>query len=158
MSNLVEHAKKEFEILGWNDLPEDDMQTWVVNNLLELLEVFSKQGHSGSSAPYVINLFKRLANFGIIAELTGEDDEWVEVMDGHFQNKRCSEVFKDSKDGKAYWGFGRVFTDGESPMQEGEVKLLSRSFLGENQKNHSQLMNDGDGYTHGNERNEKRGL
>jgi len=128
MSNLVEHAKKEFEILGWNDLPEDDMQTWVVNNLLELLEVFSKQGHSGSSAPYVINLFKRLANFGIIAELTGEDDEWVEVMDGHFQNKRCSEVFKDSKDGKAYWGFGRVFTDGESTYVGRGSKVTIKKF------------------------------
>ena len=29
----------------------------------ELLSVFSKQGHSGSSAPYVIGLFNALANF-----------------------------------------------------------------------------------------------
>ena len=113
MGNLVEHAKKEFEILGWNDLPEDDMQTWVVENLLELLKIFSEQGHSGSSAPYVLNLFNILARFGTIAPLTGKDDEWVEVMDGKFQNKRCSEVFKDGKNGKAYWAFGRVFKDGK---------------------------------------------
>ena len=111
MSNLVEHAKKEFKVLGWDSLPEDNMQTWVVENLIELLEVFSNQGHSGSSAPYVINLFKRLANFDPIAPLTNEEDDWNDTGFG-LQHKRCSEVFKD-EDGKVYWGFGRVFTDGK---------------------------------------------
>jgi hypothetical protein len=49
--SLVEHAKKEFEIKGWLGLPEDDPQAWVVEDVLELLEVFAKQGHSGTSAP-----------------------------------------------------------------------------------------------------------
>jgi len=115
MSGLIEHAKKEFEVLGWVDLPEDDMQTWVVENLLELLEVFSKQGHSGSSAPYVMNLFNKLARYKPLSPLTGEEDEWGEAFEsgGMQQNKRDSEVFRYAN-GKAYWGFGRVFTDGKS--------------------------------------------
>ena len=69
--SLITHAKKEMERM-W---PEpDDMQDMVKANVLELLEVFEKQGHSGSSAPYVLGLFQQLANF----KLTGEDDEWMD--------------------------------------------------------------------------------
>lgn len=92
---IVDHAKEEFRMAGWLDEPVCEMQQLVMDNLIELLEVFAKQGHSGSSAPYVINLFKRLASFEIIAPLTGEDSEWMEVGEGVFQNKRYSSVFKD---------------------------------------------------------------
>jgi hypothetical protein len=111
MSNLIKHAKREFEILGW---PGDcEMQKLVCDNILELLEVFSKQGHSGSSAPYVLNLFQRLAKFNPISPLTGEDDEWSEAVlsSGLYQNKRSSDVFKDGKGGDAYWSCGRVFRE-----------------------------------------------
>ena len=114
MSNLIDHAKEEFKLLGW---PGDcEMQQMVCDNVLELMEVFSKQGHSGSSAPYIIDLFKKLAMFKIIAPLTGEDDEWCDVSDmcdGNetYQNKRCSAVFKDGKNGKAYWIDGKIFRD-----------------------------------------------
>lgn len=39
-----------------------------------------------------------------ISPLTGDDDEWIEVSDGVFQNKRCSTVFKDNDafNGQAY--------------------------------------------------------
>jgi len=94
--SLVEHAKKEFEIKGWLGLPEDDPQAWVVEDVLELLEVFAKQGHSGTSAPYVANLFFNLAKFDILGPLTGEDAEWVDHGDGFCQNKRCSHVFKNA--------------------------------------------------------------
>ena len=53
----------------------DDMQDMVKANVLELLEVFGNQGHSGSSAPYVLGLFQRLADFKPLGQLTGEDDE-----------------------------------------------------------------------------------
>ena len=109
MSNLVKHAKKEFEVLGW---PGDcDMQKMVCDNIIELLDVFSDQGHSGSSAPYVINLFTGLAKFNPISPLTGEDSEWNEVGDDTFQNNRDSEVFKNGKDGEAYWIHGKIFRD-----------------------------------------------
>lgn len=106
--SYINHAKQEFEVLGW---PGDcEMQQMVCDNIFELLEVFSKQGHSGSSAPYVIDLFKRLAMFEPISNLTGEDDEWVEVSDGLWQNKRDSEVFKN-KDDEAYWISGKIFVE-----------------------------------------------
>lgn len=109
MSNLVEHAKKEFEVLGW---PGDcEMQQMVCDNVIELLEAFAEQGHSGSSAHYVLNIFEKLARFNPISPLTGEDSEWVEYADNQFQNNRDSEIFKDGKEGQAYWIRGKIFRD-----------------------------------------------
>ena len=107
--NPVEHAKAEFKVLDWPG--DEESQGWICENILELLEVFSKQGHSGSSAPYLINLFSKLASFDPISPLTGEDSEWNEVGEGVFQNNRCSEVFKqaDRFGGKPYWIHGKVF-------------------------------------------------
>ena len=109
MSNLVEHAKREFEVLGWPG--DDEMQQMVCDNLIELLEAFAEQGHSGSSAPYVMRLFGKLADFAPISPLTGKDSEWNEVGDNKYQNNRCSEVFKDSKDGEAHWISGKIFRE-----------------------------------------------
>ncbi len=105
--SLMKHAKKEFEIAGW---PGDDkMQKMMCDCLLELLETFEKQQHSQFSASYCLEYFDKLAHFQTISPLTGADDEWIEVSDGLFQNKRDSTVFK--KNGEAYWLYGKIFRD-----------------------------------------------
>lgn len=107
-----EHAEREFKAAGW-DLDSDKMQKLMCDQVLELLELFSKHGHSGSSAPYAINLFTTLAKFEPIVPLTGEDSEWRDCSYGgepKWQNSRCGHVFKDS-DGKAYDCNGIVFKD-----------------------------------------------
>lgn len=110
MSNLISHAKEEFRAAGWvdeNGKFNDDMQEAICNHLIQLLEVFSNEGHTGSTAPYTINLFSRLAKFEPIAPLTGEDWEWHDT--GHnYQNRRASHVFKDY-DGNCYDINGKVF-------------------------------------------------
>ena len=116
MSNLMSHAEAEFKAAGWTDENgkfNDEMQEMICNHVLKLIEIFSEEGHSGSTAPYAINLFKRLAMFKPIAPLTGEDDEWTDVS-GYsgtttYQNKRCSSVFKEGKDSEAYNIDGKVF-------------------------------------------------
>jgi len=110
MSNLHKHALMEFKAAGWiDDNGEycDEMQEMICRHVLALLDVFTAEGHSGSSAPYAINMFSRLAKFEPIAPLTGEDWEWNDT--GHcFQNKRASHVFKDY-DGNCYDINGKVF-------------------------------------------------
>lgn len=105
MSNLINHAKRELLKLGYKLIEEcdDDPDKWIQENVLELLEVFSKQGHSGFSAPYVINLFKKLANFEPVTPIMCTDDEWNEVGNNQYQNNRCSAVFKNSTNGKPYY-------------------------------------------------------
>lgn len=106
MSNYEKHAQMEFRAAGWTDENgnfKDEMQEDICTHVLKLLEVFADGGHSGSSAPYAIGLFEKLAKFEPVAPLTGEDWEWNDVSehggrdDGPlWQNKRCSHVFKDN--------------------------------------------------------------
>ena len=118
MSNTQKHALTEFKAAGWLDDDGnyiDEMQEAICNHVLELIKVFSDEGHSGSTAPYTIDLFKKLAMFEPIVPLTGEDWEWTEIareISGSnngtvYQNKRCGRVFKD--DDGAYDIDGKVF-------------------------------------------------
>jgi hypothetical protein len=107
--NLVEHAKQEFFYAGYKPIEEceNGPNKWIQENVLELLEVFSNQGHSGSSAPFAIEYFKKLAKFEPLTPITGADDEWDETPGSEggvktFQNKRLSSIFKDGKDGRPY--------------------------------------------------------
>jgi len=125
--NSQDHAMLEFKAAGWidhNDNWTDDWQQAICENVLNLLMLFSNQGHSGSSAPYTIKLFEKLAMFEPIVPLTGEDWEWSDVRhngDGsiHYQNKRCSHVFKEG-DGQAYDIDGRVFWEWYKDQETGE--------------------------------------
>jgi hypothetical protein len=116
MSNLIEYAKSEFKRAGYVPLDqeqEDGPNKWIQQNVLELLELFSKQGHSGFSANYCINTFKELASFKPLTPLQGTDDEWNECGYGVFQNRLCSTIFKqaDRFDGQAYNINGKIFSD-----------------------------------------------
>ena len=99
MSNYKTHALDEFRAAGWlneDGSYKDEMQQAICEHVLKLLDVFAGEGHSGSSAPYAINMFSKLAAFEPLVPLTGEDWEWNEVHDGVYQNKRCSHVFKQA--------------------------------------------------------------
>jgi hypothetical protein len=120
MSNYESHAWTEFRAAGWvdeNNQFNDEMQEAICTHVLKLLDVFHDEGHSGSSAPYAINLFSKLAMFKPLAPLTGEDWEWGHVYDRPengptYQNKRCGSVFKDKNgaydiDGIVFWEWYR---------------------------------------------------
>lgn len=116
MSSLLAHARAEFQAAKWMDAKGnyiDEMQASICEHVLDLLRVFSDEGHSGTTAPYTVNMFKKLAMFEPLVPLTGEDWEWNEVGAGTFQNKRCSRVFKqaDRFDGQAYDIEGKVFRE-----------------------------------------------
>ena len=104
--SIVEYAKRELAMIEHDG---DGIQDMVDNNIIEILERFEEQGHSGFSAGYLIGCLERLMRFLPLTPLTGEEDEWNEIGDGEYQNKRCSRVFKDN--GKAYDIEGKVFSD-----------------------------------------------
>ncbi len=118
MSNLVDYAKEELKRIGMID-SGDPYNESVAKAILDLIELFASQGHSGFTAHYTINAFKRLAMYKPLAPLTGEDSEWNEIESGLYQNKRYSAVFKE-KDGRVYNCDGKVFTD------DGEVWYSSK--------------------------------
>jgi hypothetical protein len=125
MNNYQKHAMREFVAAGWTDANgtwTDEMQEMICGHVFKLLEVFADEGHSGSSAPYAISLFEKLAKFEPITPLTGEDWEWTDVGEQSgrplWQNKRCGHVFKD-KDG-AYDIDGIVFYEWHEDKETGE--------------------------------------
>lgn len=100
--NLTEYAKQELSISGLFD-KDSDYNGMIAKATMELIEVFAKQGHSGCSAAMVSSLFDKLSRFEPITNLTGKDEEWCEVMDDFYQNKRNMAVFKEGKNGRAYF-------------------------------------------------------
>lgn len=106
MSNLIDYAKKELSRIPHDN---DGLQDQMDRCILDLVSVFCSQGHSNTSAFYIINILDRILRFLPLQPLTGEDDEWVEIADGTFQNKRCSRVFKDENG--AYDIEGKIFSD-----------------------------------------------
>lgn len=111
--HTLRHAEREFAAAGYTPLDqpqENGPDKWIQENVLELLETFSQQGHSGLSAPYCVEMFRKLARLEPLVPLSGEAAEWNEVSDGVWQNNRCSHVFKEA-DGRAYDINGRIFRE-----------------------------------------------
>ena len=112
--SMMEWAKRELDLAGFKESDDpDDMNNWMRNDVLKLLEMFVEQGHSGFSANYAIKIFQTLASWKPLSPLTGADDEWTEVSADVWQNKRASNVFK-GEDGRAYWSDGVVFWEWHS--------------------------------------------
>jgi hypothetical protein len=105
--SLIHHAKTELEIAGLFD-KDSDYDGMIGEAVMQLIEVFDKQNHSGMSASYVSSIFNKLASFEPLIGITGKDEEWGDVRDlddGNpwYQNKRCPALFKDGQDGKPYY-------------------------------------------------------
>lgn len=133
--SIERHALAEFRAAGFLDENGkycDEMQELICKNMLELLETFANQGHSGFSANYILQYFEKLVRWEPIVPLTGEDWEWNivcgDMTDGVkvYQNKRCSRIFKqeDRFDGQAYDVNGKVFVE-HYYNEDGEEKLSS---------------------------------
>ena len=121
MSAMLSWAREELIRSGHNpDDPEEGPDKWLADGVLRLLEVFCEEGHSGSSAPFAVNTFVRLAKWKPLSPLTGEDDEWNEIGDGVFQNRRFSAVFKEN--GQSYWLDGIVFWEWVEDEELGRFK------------------------------------
>jgi len=108
MGNLTDHAERELELAGL-DSDAAVYDGMIGDAVLEIVEVFSKQGHSGASAAITLDILKKVLAFEPITPLTGEESEWNEVREGVYQNKRCSRVFKEK--GRAYDINGKIFEE-----------------------------------------------
>lgn len=107
-SNLVAYAEEELRRAGLFD-KDSDYGGEVGKAVMQMIRQFSDEEHSGGSAAFALALFQRLSKFQPLMPLTGENDEWVEISDGLFQNRRCSRVFKDENG--AYDIEGKVFVE-----------------------------------------------
>ncbi len=108
-SKLYLHAKKELELLGMYDKnsPEnaDGLQPRLADNILKMIEIWGKIGHSGGSAMWTRDVLHKLLGWEALTPITSSSDEWEDVSaygDGPlWQNKRDSRNF--SRDGGKTW-------------------------------------------------------
>lgn len=110
MTNTQKFAKQELDILAAT-VP-DAIITPFAKEILALCETFGKSGQSGGSAPYtataISKAIKKLLLQEPICDITGHENEWVDVckISGSsimYQNNRCSALFKDGIENKAYY-------------------------------------------------------
>ncbi len=107
MSQLIEYAKRELDIIGLREDATDEMDRAMRKHILHMVNAFSDEGHSGFSANFALSILKKVLAYKPLTDLLGDDSEWVEVAEGLHQNKRAYSVFKDANG--AYWSEGIVF-------------------------------------------------
>ena len=116
MTTLIKYAESELDRVGMTADNEDEMNLAMRDHILRMVRIFSQEGHSGFSANYAILCLEKLLRYEPLSPLTGEDDEWMQVDENLYQNKRCSRVFKDEDgaydiDGIVFWEW---YTDPET--------------------------------------------
>ena len=123
--SMLDFAKSELDRIGMTseDRTGDDINFCMRDHILRMVEEFSDENHSGSSAGYSLGILKKLLAFEPLTPLTGEDDEWMDVYEENdgttvYQNKRKSSVFKTHRgaydiDGKVFWEWHTVEETGE---------------------------------------------
>lgn len=94
MSNLVEHAKRELELIG-----EDP---YTIAEYLKMVQIFADMGHSGGSASVFIPTLNALLQFRNLTALTNDPKEWNKVQDNVWQSVRNPEAFSDDG-GETYY-------------------------------------------------------
>ena len=109
---ITDFARDELESIGLGENCQDPMDQDMRKCILDMIDMFADQGHSGFSANYMISVVTRLMNIKPLGPLTGDDSEWTLVQDDPvlYQNKRYSAVFKDGN-GRAYDIDARVVKD-----------------------------------------------
>jgi len=98
-SNFMKWVENEIKLSGLSD-KDSDYGGMMGRHLLKMAKEFDKEGHSGMSASWSVNLLNNLLRWKPITPLTGKDDEWEKASASTLQNKRCSSVFKDISTGE----------------------------------------------------------
>lgn len=123
--DLADYARRELEIAGLFD-EDSDYEGMIGEAVMQLVEMFASQGHSGCSADITRSIFDRLASFKPLTELTNDPAEWNEIAHEMvseadlplYQSARSPTCF--SRDGgKTYWNIDEIEgcrVPGKEPM------------------------------------------
>jgi hypothetical protein len=110
MTNTRSFAQRELDILAAT-VP-DAILTPFSKEILALCEAYGRSGQSGGSAPttaaVISSAIKKLLMQKPICDVTGHEKEWIDVGEYNdnkpwYQNARCSALFKEGIDGRAYY-------------------------------------------------------
>ena len=77
--SVLETAKEQIKLKGLLD-KDSDYDGMIGEALIELMEVFTKQGHSGMSAVHTAILFNKLVRYGGFFSKEDEDEALKDFM------------------------------------------------------------------------------
>lgn len=113
-SKMSDWARNELQMAGLFD-KESDYEGMLGEAVMELMDKFSEQGHSGFSAELTASIFDRLVHWKPLSELTSDPEEWNEIEEeqsshfpGHdgkvkvFQSRRSPDCFSEDG-GQTYY-------------------------------------------------------
>jgi hypothetical protein len=103
-SNLYQHALRELTLAG---VEKDIYGQMLPDAILEIVKTFAKQGHSGMSAAYSLQLLDKLLRFENLTAITDNPEDWCNVSemcngDTMYQCKRNPALFS-TDGGKTYY-------------------------------------------------------
>jgi hypothetical protein len=131
MSAILAYAKSELDRLYQGQEPGNEYDRAGRDAVLQLVETFAAQGHSGFSADWTLGCIKKLLAWEPLTPLSGDDDEWNDIgeLNGspQWQNRRCSRVFK-GPDGRPYDIEGRVFVESDGSAFTGRGSRVYVTF------------------------------
>jgi hypothetical protein len=84
---LVDHAKAELTRAGLFK-KDSDYNGMLGEAVMELMELFANQGHSGFSAGMVTELFNLLSTYQPLTELTNDPNEWMLVSEDQSHSEK----------------------------------------------------------------------
>jgi hypothetical protein len=120
MSNLVDHARRELELIG--EEPE------TIAGYLKVIQAFADMGHSGGSASVAIPVINELLQFKNLSLLTDDPAEWMHVSEeqwgqpgGIWQNCRNFEAFSHDG-GKSYY----LLSEGAHNMNQRPIHFSAK--------------------------------
>ena len=115
MTTLVNHARKELELVGED--PED------IESFLKVVQAFSDMDHSGFSAEHWTQRLERLLRYKNLSPLTNDPYEWMlhpkEMWNGVepiWQNNRNPEAFSHDGGTTYYLLTEDVNSDSRRPL------------------------------------------
>ena len=138
---LVDHAQTELQMMGLFEEKGDFYGGMTGKAVMELMEVFAKQGHSGMSAGIVADLFHKLANYKPLQPITGKDEEWGLLDYGDdlkYQNKRESGLFKQA-DGRVTYNSALIKRCPNGVTWSGPCYLTREDAINNTNRFHSSL-------------------
>lgn len=98
MSAFTDRARAELQRAGAFTEEDDFYGGMTGESVMQLVDVFSKQGHSGMSASLVSFLFKELVDGKPLSPLTNDPADWMDehlLGPGQFQSRRAGSCFSD---------------------------------------------------------------
>ena len=119
-NNYLKHFEKELEIMKNNNKGSKGINDELIiekfkKPIEEITEIFSKQGHSGSSNSFytqvLVENIKNILFFKPLTPIICSDEEWFNVEGETYQNKRCGSIFEPEKgNGEDNWRESRILS------------------------------------------------